>query len=85
MNLDSPEYGPINLGNPGEFTILELAEKVIKLTNSKSKIIFKDLPQNDPMQRKPVIERAQKLIKFSPQIDLEKGLTQTIKYFKDIV
>lgn len=85
MNLDSPEYGPINLGNPGEFTILELAEKVINLTNSKSKIIFKDLPQNDPMQRKPVIERAQKLIKFSPQIHLEEGIQKTVGYFKQIL
>ncbi len=82
MNLDSKEFGPINLGNPDEFTILELAEKVLKLTNSQSKIIFKDLPQNDPMQRKPVIEKAQRLIKFSPKIDLETGLKKTINYFK---
>ncbi len=82
MNLNSKEIGPINLGNPGEFTILELAEKVLKLTKSKSKIIFKDLPQNDPMQRKPVIEKAQNLIKFSPQINLEAGLEKTINYFK---
>jgi UDP-glucuronate decarboxylase len=81
MNLDSKEFGPINLGNPSEFTILELAEKILKLTNSRSKIIFKDLPQNDPMQRKPVIEKAQKLIRFSPQIDLETGLKKTINYF----
>ena len=85
MNLDSKEFGPINLGNPGEFTILELAEKVLKLTGSKSKIIFKDLPQNDPMQRKPVIEKAQRLIRFSPQIDLEIGLEKTIQYFRQIV
>ncbi len=85
MNLDSKEIGPINLGNPGEFTILELAEKVLKLTNSKSKIIFKDLPQNDPMQRKPVIEKAQKLIKFSPEVNLEFGLEKTIHYFKGIL
>ncbi len=85
MNLDSAEFGPINLGNPGEFTILELAEKVLKLTGSKSKIIFKDLPQNDPMQRKPVIEKAQKLIKFSPQVSLEQGLEKTIQYFKQVL
>ncbi len=85
MNTDQGEIGPINLGNPGEFTILELAEKVLKLTNSKSKIIFKDLPQNDPMQRKPVIEKAQQLIKFSPQIDLEQGLEKTIHYFKQVL
>lgn len=85
MNLSGDETGPINLGNPGEFTILELAEKVLKLTNSKSEIIFSDLPQNDPMQRKPVIERAQRLIKFSPQINLEAGLVKTIEYFRKTI
>lgn len=85
MNLKSYEIGPINLGNPEEFTILELAEKVLKLTNSKSKIIYSALPQNDPMQRKPVIERAQNLINFSPKIDLEQGLEKTIQYFKKII
>ncbi|MDX2082439.1 MAG: UDP-glucuronic acid decarboxylase family protein [Rickettsiales bacterium] len=85
MNLDNKEIGPINLGNPGEFTIIELAKKVLKLTNSKSQIIFKDLPQNDPMQRKPVISKAQNLIRFSPQIELESGLEKTIQYFKKII
>jgi UDP-glucuronate decarboxylase len=85
MNSNPAEIGPINLGNPGEFTILELAEKVLKLTNSKSKIIFSDLPQNDPMQRKPVIEKAQNLINFSPKIDLENGLEKTIQYFKKVL
>ena len=85
MNLSGDETGPINLGNPGEFTILELAEKVLKLTNSKSEIIFSDLPQNGPMQRKPVIERAQRLIKFSPQINLEAGLVKTIEYFRKTI
>lgn len=75
--------GPINLGNPGEFTILELAEKVLKLTNSKSKIIFSPLPQNDPMQRQPVIEKARKLIGFSPKVELEIGLEKTIEYFRN--
>ncbi|MBP7710799.1 MAG: SDR family oxidoreductase [Rickettsiales bacterium] len=85
MNNSKGETGPINLGNPGEFTILELAEKVLKLTNSKSKIIFKDLPQNDPMQRKPVITKAQELINFSPKINLEAGLEKTIQYFKKVL
>ena len=85
MNFDKNEMGPINLGNPGEFTILELAEKVLKLTNSKSKIIFKSLPQNDPMQRKPVIQKAQSLINFAPKIDLESGLEKTIHYFKQVI
>lgn len=84
MNETSAK-GPINLGNPGEFTILELAEKVIKLTKSKSKIVFEPLPENDPMQRKPVIDKAKQLIDFSPKIDLETGLKKTIKYFKDAI
>jgi UDP-glucuronate decarboxylase len=85
MNFSGSEIGPINLGNPSEFTILELAQKILQMTNSKSKIIFKDLPQNDPMQRKPVIEKAQNLINFSPKVDLEKGLEKTIQYFKKIL
>jgi UDP-glucuronate decarboxylase len=82
MNYQGDDYGPINLGNPHEFTMLELAKKILKLTNSNSKIIFKDLPKNDPMQRKPVIDRAKNLINFSPKIELEEGLTRTIDYFK---
>ena len=85
MNCDKNEKGPINLGNPGEFTILELAQKVLKLTNSKSKLVFMPLPQNDPMQRKPVITKAQNLINFSPKIDLESGLEKTINYFKQVL
>ncbi len=77
--------GPINLGNPGEFTMLELAEMVIKLTNSKSKLIFKPFPQNDPMQRKPNIEKAKNLINFDPKIKLEDGLKKTIIYFEKII
>lgn len=77
--------GPVNLGNPGEFTILELAEKVIKLTNSNSKIINKPLPQDDPMQRKPDISLAKEKLNWEPKIDLEEGLKRTIGYFKNIV
>lgn len=77
--------GPINLGNPGEFTMLELAEMVIKLTNSKSKLVFKPFPQNDPMQRKPDIEKAKNLINFDPKIKLEEGLKKTIKYFEKAI
>ncbi len=84
--MDEPSAkGPINLGNPREFTILELAEKVLKLTKSKSKIIFSPLPQNDPMQRQPVIEKAQKLIGFSPKVELEAGLEKTIGYFRKML
>lgn len=74
--------GPLNLGNPCEFTILELAEKVIELTCSKSKIIYTDLPFDDPTQRKPVIELAKEKIDWEPKIMLEEGLKKTIDYFK---
>lgn len=84
MNLSSTEFGPINLGNPQEFRILELAKKVLELTNSKSKIIFKDLPQNDPLQRQPLIDKAQKLIGFNPQTNLKEGLKKTINYFSNL-
>ncbi len=79
------QIGPINLGNPQEFTILELAQKVLELTNSKSRLIFQDLPQNDPMQRQPVIKKAQEIINFNPQINLEKGLLKTIDYFRELI
>ena len=73
---------PINLGNPGEFTVKELAKLVLKLTNSKSKIVFKVLPQDDPRQRRPDISRAKKLLHWSPKIELEDGLKRTIAWFK---
>jgi UDP-glucuronate decarboxylase len=81
MNQDQ-HLGPINLGNDGEFTILELAEKVIQLTHSKSKITFKPLPEDDPLQRKPDLSLARKLISYEPKIKLEEGLIKTIEYFK---
>ena len=74
---------PINLGNPNEITIKTLAEIIIKLTQSKSKIIYQDLPQDDPVRRKPDIERAKKHLAWEPKIALEDGLTQTIAYFKN--
>ncbi|MEK6913321.1 MAG: UDP-glucuronic acid decarboxylase family protein [Nanoarchaeota archaeon] len=80
--MESNETGPVNLGNPGEFTMLELAEKIIKLTNSKSKIEYKDLPQDDPQQRKPDITLAKNLLKWQPTIQLNEGLKKTIDYFK---
>nr|WP_321514058.1 UDP-glucuronic acid decarboxylase family protein [uncultured Pseudodesulfovibrio sp.] len=80
---DTPDdfTGPMNLGNPGEFTILELAETVIEMTGSKSKIIFNPLPMDDPMQRRPDISLAQKATGWEPQIDLRSGLIKTIEYF----
>ena len=79
---DSAITGPINLGNPTEFTMIELAELVIKLTNSKSKIVFKELPSDDPKQRKPNISKAQKELNWDPKIALSSGLEESIEYFK---
>lgn len=76
--------GPVNTGNPNEFTILELAEKVIELTGSKSNIIFKDLPEDDPMQRKPDNTLAREKLDWEPQIQLEQGLEKTITYFNQL-
>ncbi len=73
---------PVNLGNPHEFTIIEFARMVIKLTGAKSKIIFRPLPQDDPKQRQPDISRAKKLLHWQPQIQLKIGLDATIKWFK---
>lgn len=74
--------GPVNLGNPGEFTMLQLAETIIKLTKSTSKIVYKPLPQDDPMQRKPVIDLAKQELNWEPKMQLEEGLVKTIEYFK---
>ena len=74
--------GPVNLGNPGEFTILELAQKVIALTRSKSKIVRKKLPKDDPRQRKPDIALAKAKLQWHPKISLDAGLAKTIKYFR---
>lgn len=77
--------GPLNIGNPHEFTILELAEKVIKLTESKSKIIYESLPSDDPMMRKPDISFAKKELNWSPSINLDEGLERTIAFFKSVL
>ncbi len=85
--MDSPDAvtGPVNLGNPGEFTIRELAEKVIDLTGSKSKMVRKPLPADDPMQRKPDITLARKTLGWEPKIQLEAGLEKTIAYFEHLL
>jgi len=85
MNSSDNIIGPINLGNPTEFTILDLAKLVIKYTNSNSKIVFKDLPSDDPKQRKPDISKAKKLLKWQPKVDLETGLLKTIEYFEGLI
>ncbi|PNX50512.1 MAG: NAD-dependent dehydratase [Thermoplasmata archaeon M9B2D] len=85
MNSRDGFTGPVNIGNPGEFTMLELAEKIIELTGSKSKITFQPLPQDDPLQRQPDITLAKKELGWEPTIKLEAGLTKTIAYFKSVV
>lgn len=80
--MRSPVNDPVNLGNPGEFTVKQLAKLVLKLTGSKSKIVFKVLPQDDPRQRRPDISRAKKLLKWGPKVKLEDGLIKTIAWFK---
>lgn len=82
MNLPGDFTGPVNLGNPGEFSMLELAEKIIELTRSQSKIVFGTLPQDDPMHRRPDITLAKEKLRWEPKIDLEEGLKRTIPYFK---
>lgn len=77
--------GPVNIGNPGEFTMRELAEKVIKMTGSKSKIIYQPLPTDDPLQRKPDITLAKELLHWEPVIHLDEGLQRTIDFFKTVV
>jgi UDP-glucuronate decarboxylase len=83
MNAADEFYGPVNLGNPGEFTILQLAQTVIKLTKSNSQIEFHPLPSDDPTQRKPDITLAQKKLGWEPKVILEEGLIQTIEYFRN--
>lgn len=85
--MDSPDdfTGPVNLGNPTEFTILELAEKVVKLTGSSSEIVFTPLPSDDPRQRQPDIRLAVSTLRWKPQVKLERGLKKTIQYFKTIL
>jgi len=83
MNSRDGFTGPVNLGNPDEFTIKELAELVITLTGSSSKIVYEPLPSDDPTQRKPVIELAKKELQWQPSIKLREGLIKTIEYFKE--
>ena len=85
MNLDEPYPLPVNIGNPGEFTMLELAEKVIQLTGTTSKIVYQDLPQDDPRQRRPDISRAKTVLDWEPTVSLDDGLVKTIDYFRNIV
>jgi len=87
LMMDTPPEvtGPINVGNPGEFTMLELAEKVLKLTGSKSKINFMPLPMDDPARRKPDISKARAILGWEPKISLDEGLPRTIAYFSKLL
>ena len=85
MNSREGFTGPVNIGNPGEFTMLELAQKVIEQTGSKSKIVYRPLPADDPTQRRPVIDLAKKELDWEPKIPLDEGLAKTIEYFKTII
>jgi UDP-glucuronate decarboxylase len=85
--IESPDEvaGPINLGNPTEFTILELASKVIDAIGSRSRVVHRPLPADDPRQRRPDISRAQEILGWSPRTPLAQGLTKTISYFEDLL
>lgn len=85
MDTSEEFIGPVNLGNPVEFTILDMAQKILRMTGSKSKMLFKPLPEDDPAQRKPDITLAKKTLKWEPKIELEEGLVKTIEYFKKLL
>jgi UDP-glucuronate decarboxylase len=85
MNSREGFTGPVNLGNPVEFTMLELAQKVIELTESRSRIVYRELPSDDPTQRKPVIDLAKQELGWEPRIMLEEGLKRTIRYFEQVI
>ena len=85
MNTDDGFIGPVNIGNPREFTIAELAEKVLEMTGSRSKIVYKPLPYDDPRKRKPDISLAKEKLDWEPTVRLEEGLVKTIEYFKGIL
>jgi len=85
MNTDDTVTGPVNVGNPGEFTMLELAEKILKFTKSNSTLVYKDLPGDDPKQRRPDISVAKSLLNWSPEMDVDEGLKRTIRYFQNVL
>jgi UDP-glucuronate decarboxylase len=85
MDSDRAFHGPVNLGNPGEFTMRELAEQVLRLTGSRSSLVNKPLPADDPRQRKPDISLAASKLGWAPKVALEDGLKETIAYFKKLL
>jgi UDP-glucuronate decarboxylase len=85
MDTDDAVTGPMNIGNPGEFTMLQLAEAVIRLSKSKSKLSYMPLPADDPKQRQPDIALARKTLSWEPKVQLDDGLKETIAYFRTVV
>jgi UDP-glucuronate decarboxylase len=85
VGLDNDFTGPLNLGNPDEYAIQQLAEIILELTNSKSKLVYKDLPSDDPKRRKPDITLAKKKLLWEPKTTLNDGIRQTISYFSDLI
>lgn len=85
MDSYSDITGPMNLGNPNEFTMLELAEKVLSIVGGSSRLVFKDLPQDDPRQRQPDISKAKSLLNWEPSVQLDDGLSETVKYFRHLL
>jgi len=85
MNTPDEITGPMNLGNPGEFSILQLAEMIIRMTGSESKIVYEALPSDDPIQRQPDISFAAAQLGWKPKVELEEGLERTIVYFKELM
>lgn len=83
--MKSREHGPVNLGNPEEYTVLELAKKIIQITNSKSKMVFLPLPADDPTRRRPDISKAEKKLSWRPKVSLKDGLLKTISYFRQVL
>ena len=85
MATDESVTGPINIGNPGEFSILQLATMVVEMTGSRSRVIHMSLPQDDPRQRRPDVSKAQKLLSWQPRMPLKEGLNHTIRYFETLL
>ena len=83
--LATEHHLPVNIGNPHEMTVLEFAERIIKLTHSKSKIVYKPLPEDDPQVRQPDISKARRILAWEPKVDLDEGLAKTIEYFRAFV
>jgi UDP-glucuronate decarboxylase len=85
MNNEAGFVGPVNIGNPGEFTMLELAQTVIRLTGSASRIVYQPLPDDDPRQRQPDITQASEILKWKPSVGLDEGLRDTISFFRGLL